>query len=891
MLPPGNPVGESRFRGRDQELDHLVAAFAACRGGSVGRALVVHGSPGVGTSRLVAELRDQLRQRGLGHRWWSGRCSRRAPLPYEPMAGLLRSVPGDVGAWLAEAVPAGGGESTGLTLLAGFARRVRAATSEVPAQPVVLVVDDVDGADASTMRLLCGAVPLLDDVPVLVLFVGRSDAAGGAPHGLDAVCQGSVVVSPLEPEHIDALVYDAAPELDDVGVDAIIGAAAGRPGIALALAGAGDAERTLAALLDAVHPDAATAVLAAGLADGWLATATLTEAVGLDGGVWRPLQQRQIVVASGRPGAGAVPSSDLWVAAARRAHSGRVVGVAAAIAPALDAAAPAAVAAGAWEVAGRPVEACIGWERAADEAIATYAVETAAVALRRAIDVGGEAALGRLGRRAGELSLVAGDRIEADRLAERILPRLARTDHVGLLAALLVRYRARLEAGLADHDAALDRALEVASPACREHVEVLVVDALRRVLDDPAGAAAQATRALAEAHELDDLSAIANAAGAAGMAAAIAGDLDGGLAHFDHALDAAARAGDTAAEARLASNRVFVLWRAGRPIDVERAAAAELDRLRVRGLEALGDQLAVGRCGALLQLGRLADADEAIAAARRMRMSADPIAHLDLVAASLALARGELDRAQLLLDRVTASPAAELPEVVGERWVVASAIALARGDRRAATTAASAGLAVAAGGDVVAQWRLVLGWWSARGAPDAPGTTHTDVPELPEPEVIGAELAAVAAQVEACRRPSDKAWAAAEAAWAAVPAPLEMLRCRLAAEASRRDLDAIDRVADEARALGAFGLVAEADHEWRAAGGRRTPQRSSGLLTIREAEVLVCVGEGLTNKEIAERLYISVRTVGAHLERCMAKLAMGTRGAAVHEARRLGLID
>jgi DNA-binding CsgD family transcriptional regulator len=85
-------------------------------------------------------------------------------------------------------------------------------------------------------------------------------------------------------------------------------------------------------------------------------------------------------------------------------------------------------------------------------------------------------------------------------------------------------------------------------------------------------------------------------------------------------------------------------------------------------------------------------------------------------------------------------------------------------------------------------------------------------------------------------------------------------------------------------------MAAEADQEWRAAGGRRAPQRSSGLLTTREAEVLVCVGEGLTNKEIAERLYISVRTVGAHLERCMAKLAVGTRGAAVHEARRLGLI-
>lgn len=61
-------------------------------------------------------------------------------------------------------------------------------------------------------------------------------------------------------------------------------------------------------------------------------------------------------------------------------------------------------------------------------------------------------------------------------------------------------------------------------------------------------------------------------------------------------------------------------------------------------------------------------------------------------------------------------------------------------------------------------------------------------------------------------------------------------------------------------------------------------------MTERELEVLQLVAEGLTNREVGERMYISTRTVGAHLERCMSKLGVSTRGAAVHEARRQGLL-
>ena len=356
------------------------------------------------------------------------------------------------------------------------------------------------------------------------------------------------------------------------------------------------------------------------------------------------------------------------------------------------------------------------------------------------------------------------------------------------------------------------------------------------------------------------------------------------MTHLDAAVDAAARAGDLAAEARLASNRVYVLWRAGRPADVERAAAAELDRLAVRGMSAMGDQLAVGRAAALITLGRYDDAADAIADARRMRMASDATALLDLVDAELALIRGELDRASSLIDRAAASPAHAVPEVAADLFVRRAELAIARGDMAAAAAHALDGLRASGNGDDIALARLVLAWWRSAGRQGHP------VPELPVLRPSGREALALVAHIAACQSQAIDDWTRAASAWTDLPHPLEAWRCRLGAAMVQGDLAALDRLIDEARELGAFGPAAEADAAWRAAGGRRAPRRSAGLLTERELEVLESVAQGLTNREIAERLFISTRTVGAHLERCMAKLSVSTRGAAVHEARRQGLL-
>lgn len=62
-------------------------------------------------------------------------------------------------------------------------------------------------------------------------------------------------------------------------------------------------------------------------------------------------------------------------------------------------------------------------------------------------------------------------------------------------------------------------------------------------------------------------------------------------------------------------------------------------------------------------------------------------------------------------------------------------------------------------------------------------------------------------------------------------------------------------------------------------------------LTERESEVMRLLAEGMTNREIARHLRISVVTVGTHLSRIFAKLGARSRVQAVLQAMRMGLLD
>ena len=74
----------------------------------------------------------------------------------------------------------------------------------------------------------------------------------------------------------------------------------------------------------------------------------------------------------------------------------------------------------------------------------------------------------------------------------------------------------------------------------------------------------------------------------------------------------------------------------------------------------------------------------------------------------------------------------------------------------------------------------------------------------------------------------------------------------------------------------------------RSAAGRGG---SLGGLTAREREVLVLIADGFSNKEIAERLVLSVKTVDRHRENIMRKLNLHTRVELTRYAIGKGLIS
>ncbi len=68
------------------------------------------------------------------------------------------------------------------------------------------------------------------------------------------------------------------------------------------------------------------------------------------------------------------------------------------------------------------------------------------------------------------------------------------------------------------------------------------------------------------------------------------------------------------------------------------------------------------------------------------------------------------------------------------------------------------------------------------------------------------------------------------------------------------------------------------------------PPTDLHALTSREREVLKLTARGLSNLEIADRLYISEATVKTHLNRTMTKLDLGSRAQAVVVAYETGLV-
>jgi DNA-binding NarL/FixJ family response regulator len=102
-----------------------------------------------------------------------------------------------------------------------------------------------------------------------------------------------------------------------------------------------------------------------------------------------------------------------------------------------------------------------------------------------------------------------------------------------------------------------------------------------------------------------------------------------------------------------------------------------------------------------------------------------------------------------------------------------------------------------------------------------------------------------------------------------------------------------DDAAAELRAEAKAGrLDAEAVEAVLSAAGHRIARRRDGPfgLTTREVDVLRLLAVGMSNKEIAQRLVITPKTVGNHVEHIYTKIDIRTRAGAGLFAMRHGLL-
>ncbi len=105
------------------------------------------------------------------------------------------------------------------------------------------------------------------------------------------------------------------------------------------------------------------------------------------------------------------------------------------------------------------------------------------------------------------------------------------------------------------------------------------------------------------------------------------------------------------------------------------------------------------------------------------------------------------------------------------------------------------------------------------------------------------------------------------------------------------DILAAVRVVAAGDALIAPSVTRRLIREFAGRPASASPPRPLTAITDREREVLVLVGSGLSNAEIAERLFISVATAKTYLTRLLAKLDARDRVQLVIIAYEAGLVS
>lgn len=181
-------AGQVAILGRDAELADLERALEEVAGGRA-HTLVVSGEAGIGKTRLLAEFARRARETALVV---TGQCadSGAAPLPYAAVTGLVRDLVAQLGA---DAVREAAGPSAdvlgavlpsladtagavGIDRLPGVVAELLAGVARL--RPLVVVVEDLHWADGATLAILRNLVVALGESRILLVLSYRDDDVG-----------------------------------------------------------------------------------------------------------------------------------------------------------------------------------------------------------------------------------------------------------------------------------------------------------------------------------------------------------------------------------------------------------------------------------------------------------------------------------------------------------------------------------------------------------------------------------------------------------------------------------------------------------------------------------------------------------------------------------------
>ena len=417
------------------------------------------------------------------------------------------------------------------------------------------------------------------------------------------------------------------------------------------------------------------------------------------------------------------------------------------------------------------------------------------------------------------------------------------------------------------------------------------------------------TRSIEVLDALPESMFLADATSAMALLSAYRGDEDAVVAWGERTMALARRFGDTEKQIDAAIRLgTTALVRAGDPLPLERA----LDDARKHRLSQLAahamHNLALGHAahGAHQPASRWIDAG--LAHCDGLELDLWRLALLSL-RVRIELDRGAWTDATSTAGTIVAETR-DSPEPRLQALLVLALVRARRGDPDTGPILAEAATVVAAATDpswhaALARTRAEVAWLERRPdgvreatdpayrhAQDAASSWLGELAYWRRKNGILDDVPATAAAPWSLHLAGD--WRGAAAAWRERDRPYETALALSEAD----DEEALRESLAELRRLGADPLermVARQLRERGVRGVKRGPRRSTQAnaahLTRRELDVLALVAEGRRNAEIAERLFVSRRTVDHHVSAILRKLEAGSRGEAVAAAGRLGLLE